>query len=155
MLPSPSSSFEYEMVLPDGYGFSNSVALSQSGTNLRSDPRHSLSAAVSSVRRLQTNYMLIVQSSVSSDDSSLEVGIDRICENNLHLKLTPFSMNNFVLGRPKFAVEKAYGQSQFSAITDLGSSSFEFSDSTPGKTSRSLRLFLEPGNLGFIPKIEW
>lgn len=61
-----NSTFEYEMVLPDIYGFSNSLAVSQTGGNLRTDPKSSLGITASSARRFLTNYMLILQPSLSS-----------------------------------------------------------------------------------------
>jgi hypothetical protein len=115
------------MVLPDFYGFSNSVGLSQTGSNLRTDPKYSIGVTMACARRFATNYLLVVQPSLTSEDSGLDVSIDRICENNLHLKFTPLSITNLTtltLARPKFSVEKSFGQFQFSAITDLASSSF-------------------------------
>ena len=54
------------MVLPEFYGFSNSIALSQMGTNLRSDPKYSLSLASASAKRISKNYLLFIQPSLSS-----------------------------------------------------------------------------------------
>ena len=81
--------------------------------------------------------------------------IDRICENNLHLKFTPIIMNNFNIGLPRFSVEKTYGNYQFTASTDIASSSFEFSEYNEKKFNKNLRVMLEQGSIGLIPKVEW
>ena len=83
------------MVLPEVYGFSNSIAFSQFTNNIRNDPKYSLVSTFSAVRRLYTNYMLTVLATVSGDESNFEIGFDKICENNLHLKITPISIHNF------------------------------------------------------------
>lgn len=112
------------MVLPDLYGFSNSLAVSHAGSNLRNDPKCQVGVTMSSMRRLYTNYMLAIQSSVGTDESTFDVTVDKIFENNLHLKFTPLSVYNLQLTRPKLSVEKSYNQFQFSAITDLASTNF-------------------------------
>ena len=142
------------MVLPELYGFSNSLTVSHVGSNLRSDPKFLMAVALTAVRRLYTNYMLSAQCMIS-DESTMELSIDRICENNLHLKFTPVSLMGWNLGRPKFAIEKSFQHYQFSAVTDLGSTSFEFSESNQRSVSKSLKLYIESGTLGIMPKVEW
>lgn len=143
------------MVLPELYGFSNSLGVSQSSSNLRTDPKSSLMFSLSSVRRLYTNYMLSLGGSVGSEGSNLEVSFDRVCENNLHLKLSPICINNGKLGNPKIAVDKSFKDLQFSAITDISSTNFEFSESNHKKWSRSMKVYIEGANLGVMPKVEW
>lgn len=130
------------MVLPEFYGFTNSLAVSHSATNLRNDPKYSVGVTISSVKRLYTNYMVAIQSTVSTEESTFDVTFDKICDNNLHLKFTPVSISNFNLTRPKFSVEKSFSQFQFSAITDLASTSFEFSESNQKNLSKSLKLYI-------------
>jgi len=67
------------MVLPEAYGFSNSIALSNFTSNIRTDPKYTLMTTFSSVRRLYTNYMLTILATVSAEDSNFEVGFDKIC----------------------------------------------------------------------------
>jgi len=67
------------MVLPELYGFSNSFALTQFTNNIRTDPKYALGFSLGCVRRIFWNYMLAIQSSLSTDESNLEVSIDRIC----------------------------------------------------------------------------
>lgn len=55
------------MVLPEFYGFNNSLAVSHAATNLRNDPKYSIGITVSSVRRLYTNYMMAIQSTIASE----------------------------------------------------------------------------------------
>ena len=112
------------MVLPDIYGFSNGISLSQNTTNLRTDPKYSLSLTMSCIRRLFGNYVLVILPSISADEVTMVVVIDRICDNNLHLKFTPIIMNNLNFGMPRFSVEKTYGNYQFTANTDLAGATF-------------------------------
>lgn len=143
------------MVLPEIYGFSNSLAVSHAASNLRNDPKYTLGLTTSSVKRLYTNYMMAIQSSVSSDESNLDITFDKICDNNLNLKITPISIANFDFTRPKFSVEKSFSQFQFSAVTDLASTSFDFSETNEKKTNKSLKLYIESGNMGVMPRVEW
>ncbi len=92
------------MVLPEVYGFSNSISLSHFTNNIRTDPKYSLVTTLSSVKRFYTNYMLAILTTVSADDTNIEIGIDKICENNLHLKFTPISIHNLNIGNPKFGI---------------------------------------------------
>jgi hypothetical protein len=55
------------MVLPELYGFSNTFALSQFTNNIRTDPKYSLGFSLSCARRLFSNYMLAIQTSVSTE----------------------------------------------------------------------------------------
>ena len=99
--------------------------------------------------------MLAVQASASSEETNLEVGVDCILENNLHLKITPICIHNLEFGIPKFGLDKSFNQFQFSAATDLNSISFDFGESSSKKVSRSIKLFMEKGSVGIVPKIEW
>ena len=141
------------MVLPEAYGFSNSVSVSHMGNNLRSDPKSMLAVTTASARRIANTYLLSIQPSVSSEDTSLDISVDKLFENNLRLKITPISMINYRLSRPKFAIEKSYANSQFSILTDGNSTNFEFSDYSGKNIGKSIKLFIEPGNLGIVPKI--
>lgn len=143
------------MVLPEVYGFSNSLAFSHVGSNLRNDPKCQIGVTVSAMRRLYTSYMLAFQGMVSTDESTLDVTIDKTFQNNVHLKFTPISLYNMELARPKLSVEKAFNQFQFAAITDFGSTNFEFTESNSKPFSKSLKLYIEQGSLGVMPKLEW
>jgi len=92
------------MVLPEVYGFSNGISLTQNATNLRNDPKHALSITMSAVRRLFNHYVLVIIPSVSAEEVTTVVVIDRICENNLHIKFTPIIMNNLSFGLPRFSI---------------------------------------------------
>lgn len=142
------------MVLPELYGFSNSFALSQLTNNIRTDPKYSLGFTLSCVRRLFWNYMLTVQSSFSTEESSLEVGVDRICENGLHLKFTPVSFHNWHLTNPKVGLEKSFSQYQLSTATDFQSLNIELGESSQKKIGRSLKLYMEAGSIGLVPRVE-
>jgi hypothetical protein len=141
------------MVLPELYGFSNMFAVSQMTNNLRSDPRFSLGFSFSSARRLFFNYMLAIQSSFGTEESNIEIGIDRICENNMHLKFTPISIHNWEFGPPKVGIEKSFNSFQFSSVTDFRSLSFDFAEGNHKKVSRSLKLYMEGGSIGLMPRI--
>lgn len=54
------------MVLPDVYGFSNGISLSQNATNLRTDPKYSLALTMSCVKRFLQNYVLVIIPSVTA-----------------------------------------------------------------------------------------
>lgn len=59
------------------------------------------------------------------------------------------------LGRPKFGIEKSFSHYQFSAVTDLYSTNFDFTESNNRKIGKSLKLYMEKGSLGIVPKVEW
>jgi hypothetical protein len=67
------------MVLPELYGFSNGISLTQNATNLRNDPKYSLALTTSSVRRFFGNYVLVIIPSINADEVTTVVVIDRIC----------------------------------------------------------------------------
>ena len=129
------------------------MAVSQTTSNIRTDPKYALALSYSAVRRLHTQYMLAIQTSLAPDDTNFEVGIDKICEHNLHLKFTPLVIHNMELGRPKFGVEKAFSHYQFSAVTDLYSTNFDFTENNNRRLGRSLKLYMEKGSLGIVPKV--
>ena len=55
------------MVLPDLWGFSNGISLTQNASNLRNDPKYSLALTTSSVRRFLQHYVLVIIPSVNAD----------------------------------------------------------------------------------------
>ena len=67
------------MVLPEVCSFSNSISLSHFTNNIKTDPKYSLMTTLSSVRRFYTSYMLAILTTVSADDTNIEIGLDKIC----------------------------------------------------------------------------
>lgn len=85
----------------------------------------------------------------------MDIGIDRICQNNLHLKFTPISIVNWKFGLPKYGVQKSFNNYQISTVTDLNSINFDYSESSSKKIGKSLKLFMDRGSIGLIPKVEF
>lgn len=54
------------MVLPEVYGFSNSMAVSQTTTNIKNNPKYTLGTSFSAVRRIMWQYMLALQATFST-----------------------------------------------------------------------------------------
>lgn len=101
------------------------------------------------------NYMLAIQSNISTEETNFAVGINRVLENNLVLNFTPITISNWKFGAPRFSVEKSLQDYQVSAAFDLsGGVNIEYSDSTSKRIGKSLKLYMENGSLGLIPKVE-
>ena len=142
-------------MLPEWFGFSNSVAFSQVTTHLKNDPKYSVGLTYAASRRVLTNYMISLQGSVASDENNFDFNIDKILPNNTVLKLSPLSFSNGQLNRPRVGIEKPFDNFQVVASTDLDSMSLEFSESSQKSTGKSLKLFLQNNTLGVVPKVEW
>jgi hypothetical protein len=101
------------------------------------------------------NYMLAIQGNFSTEESSLGVGVTRVCENNLTVTFTPLSVTNWNLNAPKISVEKSLQDYQISTtIEGNGSISLDYSDSNQKRVGKSIKLFMEKGSMGIIPRLE-
>lgn len=101
------------------------------------------------------NYMLAIQTNISTEETNFAVGVNRVLENNLVLNFTPITISNWKFGAPRFSVEKSLQDYQVSAAFDLsGGVNIEYSDSTSKRIGKSLKLYMENGSLGLIPKVE-
>lgn len=106
-------------------------------------------------RRVYWNYMLALQFNFSTEENSCAVGINRICENNLSINFTPIALNNWKFTAPKLSLEKSLSDYQISTTLDFaGGISLDYSESSQKRIGKSLKLYMENGSMGLIPRIE-
>lgn len=116
------------MVLPELLGFANTFAVSQTTSNIKTDPKAAMSFAISMARRIYWNYMLLIQGSFSSEESNVALGVTRVCDNNLTITFTPLSFTNWSLNAPKLSIEKSLQDYQISGSVDVtGGISIDYS----------------------------
>lgn len=71
------------------------------------------------------------------------------------MNFTPISISNWKLSTPKVSVEKSFQDYQISGGIDFnGDISIDYSDSSQKKFGKSLKIFMEKGSLGLIPRME-
>ena len=92
--------------------------MSQITSNIRTDPKSALGLTYAANRRFLWNYMLSIQSSVTAEEHTLDVSLDR-AYNNMTFKFTPLLLHNDSIAVPRIGIEKPFSDYQFVASTDL------------------------------------
>ena len=83
------------------------------------------------------------------------MGITRVGEFYLIVTFTPLSFTNWAINPPKLSVEKSLQDYQISGTIDAtGGISIDYSDSSQKRVGKSLKLFMEQGSIGMIPRVE-